>query len=130
MRHATLSIETDASQARVVDFLAEPENLPLWAIHFVKSFALVDGRYVVETPQGERHHYWTSADADRGIADQLSTNENGDPMSLPMRVLPLGEKRSLVVTTLVLPDAVPQEQFERMVGSMKEELDELARLVA
>lgn len=63
MKNKTVTITVSDSFEKVFDFLAAPENMPLWAVGFCKSIRKEDNRWIITTPGGE---IFFSVDTNKG----------------------------------------------------------------
>lgn len=97
MHSDTRTISIDASPQDVVAFVAEPRNLPRWAIGFAKSVRQDEGRWVVTTGQGE---VGVTIDADEQSGTVDFRMEVGPAVEAVAysRVLPNGDGAEYVFT--------------------------------
>ena len=100
MRYETISVETAASAARVVELLARPETLPEWAFHYCRAVASEGEHTIIEMNDGQRNYYAPRADLATGVVDLYSGPTPEPTDYLPMRVLPLGDDRSLAAAAV------------------------------
>lgn len=129
MRQKTLTIEIAAPVGRVIEFLSRPESMPKWAFHYCRGLVREGKTTKLLLSSGDQVYFKARVQQDVGVVDLCSgpTLETNDV--LPMRVLALGEDRSLVAATMIFPAAFPEEDFSMLVGFLREELDRLAELV-
>lgn len=53
MRSDTQSVTIATTPEEVIDFVADPENLPKWATGFAQSIRRENDHWMVTTPQGD-----------------------------------------------------------------------------
>jgi hypothetical protein len=103
LKHAySRSISIAAAPADVLDFLADPHNLPRWAPAFARSVSERDGQLMVDTGQGELP-ISVSVSRERGTVDVLSAAE--PRVGAFSRVLPNGDGSEYLFTLFFAPDA-------------------------
>lgn len=81
----------------VYAYAADPRHLPTWAAGLSDSVALVDGRWVSESPMG-RVVVEFAPPNDFGVLDHVVMLPSGDRVENPMRVLAVGEHSEVVFT--------------------------------
>ncbi len=128
MRTDTQTITLPAPPAEVIDFVADPENLPRWAIGFAQKIRQQDDEWVVTTPQGEVA-VRIETDRSRGTVDYVMSPAPGVELTAYSRVLPNGDGAELVFTQLQAPD-MPDQVFEGQIEALHHELGILANLLA
>lgn len=121
MQSNTQSVSLPYRSAAVFAFLADPQNLPRWAVGFCRAIRR-DGedRWMVETPGGELSMRYVT-DATLGTIDFHMTPTPGAEAVAYSRVVPNGDRSEYVFTqfqTAGMPDAV----FEGQVSALAEEL--------
>jgi ketosteroid isomerase-like protein len=103
-------------------FIADPETMPQWAIHNVRSIRPLDGdRWEMQTPRGNAilvPHYEKRG----GILDHAFVDANEGVWNVSARVVPAGPSASVYMITLPKPDAMPMEAFDAGMALMDEEL--------
>lgn len=127
MRSDTQTVTIEASATTVYDFLADPENLPSWAIGFAKGIRREEDAWVVTTPQGDLR-LQVDTDASRGIVDFVMRPVPDAEVVAYSRVLPNGEGAEYVFTQFQA-DGMSDETFRTQVDSLAEELHVLKRLL-
>ena len=126
MHIRTVSITVAAPSEPVFNFLANIENLPDWATGFCERLELRQGTWWAYTARGEML-VEAEAHAATGIID-LRIGPAPDRLELlPVRVLPLGARRSLVSLTCIQAEGMSDELFEHHYRSLLVELQGLAR---
>jgi Polyketide cyclase / dehydrase and lipid transport len=131
MRSNTQTVSIDSPADRAFAFVADPSNLPRWAIGFAKDVNQVkqggDLGYVVTTGQGEVP-LRVATDARLGVVDFHMTVADGADAVARSRVLPRGDGAEYVFTQFQAPgmaDAV----FEGQVAALGHELVALKALL-
>ncbi|HTL68287.1 MAG TPA: SRPBCC family protein [Lacunisphaera sp.] len=111
MHIRTVSIAVAAPRDPVFNYLANLENLPGWSTEFCERLELRQGRWWAYTPQGEAL-VDLEVSAATGLLD-FQVGPTPDQMALfPVRVLPLGPRRTLVSYTFIQQGAVSDEAYE------------------
>jgi hypothetical protein len=126
VRHHTVTAVFPAPKERVFSFLADVENLPLWATEFARELKLVDGKHKVVNGLGE-FFFRIEADAETGVVDMLAGPDEERLGLFPARVVPLGEDASAFTFTMFQAPGQPDEQFEGQYASLLRELENLQR---
>ena len=127
MKARFLSISIDASPEHVYSFAADPLNLPKWAAGLGSSISKIDGRWMVETPNGVVTVEFAPTNG-LGVLDHTVTLPDGNRVYLPIRVVANGSAAELVFTlfqTAQMSDA----EFERDARMVAADLRTLKRLV-
>ena len=109
-RTITKSIDIASPPNRVLEFVADPEQLPLWAIGFCREIRRDGEGWIVTTPAGDEIPMRSQANPELGVVDtswELGL-VNGRAFS---RVVPNGAGADYVFT-MVRPDGMPDEMFE------------------
>jgi len=125
------SIAIAAPRDAVFAFVANPENLPLWA----HAFKRADRRSaLLRTPQGEAEiRLETAVSEASGAIDWHMTFPDGAKGSAYSRVVPDGDAGSIYSFVLMAPP-VPLEQLEGALAAQKatlaQELKRLGELLA
>lgn len=113
----------DAPPEAVFDFIADPDNLPRWAIHFTKAGTRrVAGGTMVTTPGGELY-FATTGDRTLGVIDWWAGPSRERLERWPTRVVTLPDGRSLYAVTAVLRDPVPanlDQMFDDELATLKQ----------
>lgn len=126
MNIRTLAITVAASRDTVFNFLADIENLPRWAGNFCERLYLERGRWKALTSQGELYCDLESG-AGTGVID-FRFGLSPDRMSvLPLRVIALGSRTTLVTVAFVEAPEWPVGLAQRDGGEMLAELEGLVR---
>lgn len=120
----THSISIAADPAEVLDFLADPHNLPRWAPAFARSVTERDGQLLVDTGQGELP-ITVSVSRERGTVDVLSAAE--PRVGAFSRVLPNGDGSEYLFTLFFAPDAA-EAVVEAQMDVVGDELEAVRAL--
>jgi hypothetical protein len=122
----TVHLTLAAPREPVFNFLADIENLPLWAGEFCARLELRQGRWWAYTASGEMVVDLESS-AGTGVID-LSAGPAPDRLGLrPIRVLPLAAGRTLVSFTLLPSPGMSAERAEQQYRSLLADLRGLRR---
>jgi uncharacterized protein YndB with AHSA1/START domain len=120
-RTNTQSISIASPPEKVFAFVADPENLPVWAIGFCKEIRIEDERWIVTTPSGEQIPMRSVADAERGLLDGTwEMGPLGEGRSYT-RVVPSGDGAEYVFT-MVQASGMPDEVFDAQAAELGREL--------
>jgi hypothetical protein len=120
MRADTKSITIHANLNRVVDFLADPRNLPRWAVGFAKSVRRDGASWLVATASGEMG-LRIAADPNSGVVDFHLCPAPGSEGLAASRVIPNGDGVEYVFTQFQTP-SMPDEAFTKSVQTLVHEL--------
>jgi hypothetical protein len=115
----TRSISIAADPAEVLDFLANPHNLPRWAPAFAHSVTERDGQLLIETGQGELP-ITVSVSPEQGTVDVLSAVE--PRVGAFSRVVPNGDGSEYLFTLFFAPDA-EEAAVEAQMAVVDQELE-------
>jgi hypothetical protein len=127
MRSRTISVFIAAPAARVYAYASNPENLPLWVPSFCKSVELVDGEWVVQSPQG-RVVFDFAPRNNLGVLDHTVTLPSGVKFANPMRVIPNGDGSELLFT-LFQHEGMSDQQFREDAELVLSDLHTLRQLL-
>jgi hypothetical protein len=127
MNAHTSTITIKAPPKAVVEFVANPENLPKWAVVFCRSLRREGSRWIVTTPEGDMAIRYES-DAKTGVIDMYVTVSPGVESAAFTRVLANGEGAEYVFT-FFQPPGLPDEDFRSQTEALKKELGVLQRLL-
>jgi hypothetical protein len=121
MRYDAQSITIDAAKGAVYTFVADPANLPRWAVGFAKAVRRDDdGRWIVQTAAGDVP-VDVEADAGTGVVDFHLEPAPGVRVTAYSRVVSAGAG-ALYTFTQVQPAGMPDEVFDAQVGAVRHEL--------
>jgi hypothetical protein len=127
MRSNTEHVTINVDHRRLFAFLADPGNLPKWAVGFCRAIRRDRDRWIVQTPQGEVAVRFVTH-PELGIIDfHISLGPDSEVTAFS-RVLPNGDGSEYIFTQFQAPgmaDAV----FEAQVRALREELVVLRALM-
>jgi hypothetical protein len=126
VRHYTVTAVFPAPKERVFSYLAEVENLPLWATDFARELKRIDGEWKVVNGLGE-FVFRIEADARTGVIDMLAGPTPDELGLFPTRVVPVGEDASAFTFTMFQGPGQPDEIFDAQYRSLLRELENLER---
>lgn len=112
MHVRTVSLTVCAPRDTVFNFLADIENLPKWATDSCERVGLRRGGWWALTSQGELM-VATEADPVTGVIDLLAGSSPDHMNLLPIRVLALSGRATLVSFTLIQPQEMTAEGYEQ-----------------
>jgi hypothetical protein len=128
MRSRTSTLVLDAPKEAVFSFLADIENLPLWAINFCKALRRTSEGWKILTPEGEMF-FRIDADSASGVVDMRGGPDSERMAYWPARVVALPDGKSALIFTNFQWPGVADEVFERQCDGLAHEFTELHRLV-
>lgn len=129
-RSDTRAVTIGAAANEVFEFVADPENLPRWAVGFCRAIRRDGGvpdRWIVTTAQGELPIRYVT-DAALGVIDFYLSPAPGVEAAAFSRVVPNGEGAEYIFTQFQAP-GMPDEVFEGQVHALAEELHVLRGLI-
>ena len=128
-RPDTQSVTIEVAPSHVFAFLAEPENLPLWAVGFCRSIRQDTGadRWIVTTTQGDVPIRFAALEA-AGTIDFYFTPVPGAELAAFSRVVPNGDGSEYIFTQFQ-SSGMPDEVFEAQVRALTGELRVLQGLL-
>lgn len=127
MRSDTRCVTIEAHAVQVFQFLADPENLPRWAVGFCRSIRRDGGRWIAQTAQGDVGIRYVT-DPTLGVIDFCISQAPGAEVVAHSRVVPNGDGAEYVFTQFQAP-GMPDDVFEANVAALKEELIVLKALM-
>lgn len=127
MRADTKTISIDADPAAVVRFLADPQNLPRWAVGFAKSVRKDADRWRVKTAAGEMG-LRIAADPGSGVVDFWISPAPGIEALAASRVVARGRGSEYIFTQLQAP-GMSDDAFGSSVAAVVHELTVLKALM-
>lgn len=120
MKADTKSISIDAEPAKVVRFLADPGNLPRWAVGFAKGVRSDAGRWFVKTATGEVGLRIAAQEA-QGVVDFWISPAPGVEALAASRVIRRGNGSEYTFTQFQSP-GMPDDAFRQSVKALEHEL--------
>ncbi len=127
MRADTRTVSIEAEPTRVVAFLADPRNLPRWAVGFAKGVRAADAGWIVETGGGDLP-LRIDVDPRTGVVDFVMRPMPGVEARAVSRVTPRGRGSEYVFTQFQAP-GMSDEAFARSVQTLAHELTVLKALM-
>jgi len=127
VRSDTQTVTIEAHAVQVFEFLADPENLPRWAVGFCRSIRRAGGRWIAQTAQGDVGIRYVT-DPTLGVIDFCISPAPGAEVVAYSRVVPNGDGAEYVFTQFQAP-GMPDHVFEANVTALKEELVVLKALM-
>jgi hypothetical protein len=122
-----VSIAIDRPDDEVYAFLANPANLPLWAVGLGSSIDYVDGSWIAETPSGGVVVEFLPQ-GEFGILDHVVTLPSGEQFVNPMRVIGY-RGRSEVVFTVTRRPGMTDEDYAADEAAVAADLATLKRIL-
>src|SRR5262245_19136820 len=119
MRANTQSISIAANPKKIVQFLADPRNLPRWAVGFAKSVHQADGHWVVRTGAADMG-IRIVADEVTGVVDFMMSPAPGVESLAASRVIPRGDGSEYAFTHFQAP-GMPDDLFDKNVRAVEHE---------
>jgi hypothetical protein len=127
MRSDTQAITIASSPEDVLGFVADPENLPRWAVGFAKAVRHDGSNWIVETGQGPIP-VRVDADPGTGVIDFHMRVQPDAEVTAFSRVTPNGPGTEYVFTQVQAP-GMPDEVFEAQVRALGHELTALKAIL-
>lgn len=119
---ATKTVQIARPAAESYAFIADPQNMPRWAIHNVTGIRKLDGdRWEMDTPRGKATLI-PRYDPRTGILDHAFIDAGEGVWNVTGRVVPVTPSESVYIMTLPKPDRMPAEAFEAGMRLMDDEL--------
>ena len=98
----TLSVNIACPPGKVLEFVANPENLPQWAGGLCQSVTLTEAGWEIQTAQGAMKIRFAEKNS-FGVLDHYVTPAQGGEIYVPMRVLPNDGDSTVIFTLFQLP---------------------------
>jgi hypothetical protein len=127
MRADTKTTAIHAKPKQVIDFLADPQNLPRWAVGFAKSVRREGDRWIVTTGSGEMG-IRIVAEPNFGVVDFYMSPAPGVEGLAASRVIPTLDGVEYVFTQFQAPD-MPDDVFTKSIQALVRELSVLKALL-
>jgi hypothetical protein len=119
----------EASQEAVFDFVAEIENLPVWATEFAREFRRDADGYSVVNGLGE-FRFEIRADRDTGVVDMFAGPDLERMAIFPSRAVALPDGRTAYSFTMFQAPGMSDELFEAQYASLRREFANIERVFA
>jgi hypothetical protein len=126
MKANTQTISIEAAASRVLELIADPMNLPRWAVGFARAVRRDGDRWIVLTGGGEIG-LRIRADRAAGTVDFHLEPAPGVEALAASRVIPRGAQSEFVFTQFQSP-GMPDEAFQASVDALGHELKVLKAL--
>lgn len=125
----TKTVQIRCATEKAFQFLADPSNMPQWAIHNLKSIRPEGGNvWIIETPRGEGK-FIPHFDQAYGILDHEFIDPKEGSWGVPARIVSIGPKTSLYIITLTKPEQMPFDAFTHGMNLMDDELQTLKNIL-
>jgi hypothetical protein len=127
VRSDTQTISIESGPGDLFDFLADPDNLPRWAVGFCRSIRREGDRWLVTTAQGDVGIRYAT-DRTLRVIDFYISPAPGVELAAYSRVVPNGEGAEYVFTQFQA-EGMPDDVFASQAQALTDELHILQRLV-
>lgn len=127
MTSRTVSVSIDCELGRVYEFVVDLEHLPEWAAAFCRSVKRVDGKWVIDTPQGPMRIRFVGRN-DGGVLDHYVSPSPGVEIYVPMRVVRNGSGSEVLLTVFRQPEML-DAQYAQDLGMVEQDLKRLKQLL-
>lgn len=115
-------VRVNAHPEGVFELMADPVNLPRWAVGFAKSVETAeDGAVIVVTGSGDRIPVQVRSDAGSGVIDFVMNPAAGVAATAWARVVPAGDA-AMVTFAQAQPDEMADEMFAAQIAAVTHEL--------
>jgi hypothetical protein len=128
MRADTKTVTIRAPHQKVVEFLANPESLPRWAIGFARGVRRDGERWLVATQGGGEIGVRIAADLAVGVVDFYLSPAPGVESLAASRVVPSGDGVEYIFTQFQDP-GMTDDMFAKSVAAVAHELTVLKALL-
>ena len=129
MRSNTQTVTIHRNAHDVFEFIAQPENLPKWAIYFCQSIEKADADWwTVTSPEGRTFKLRFIIDRSAGVIDMHISPRAGIEVVVPTRVVPNADGAEYIFTQFQLPGQ-PDEQFQAQVAGIPDEFAMLKQML-
>lgn len=126
MKANTQAVSIEAAPSRVLDLVADPENLPRWAVGFARGIRRDGDRWIVSTGDGEVG-LRIQTDRAAGTVDFHLEPAPGLEALAASRVIPRGMNSEYVFTQFQSP-GMPDDTFQASIKALGHELKVLKAL--
>jgi hypothetical protein len=126
MRNETVTTVLDAPQSEVFAFMADIENLPVWATEFARELKRDGDGYKVVNGLGE-FCFEIRADAASGTIDMFAGPSRTELAIFPTRAVALPDGRTAYSFTMFQGPDMPDELFEAQHASLQREFANIER---
>jgi hypothetical protein len=126
MQSRTHTAVVDAPRDVVFDYLANIENLPIWATEFARELRYEHGKAKVVNGLGE-FFFVIDADRDSGVIDMYAGPGEDRLALFPTRVVALDDRQSAYTFTMFQAPDMPDDLFDAQYESLQRELENIRR---
>jgi len=127
MHSETVTVVIPTSKSAVFNYIADPANMPEWAIEFCQAIKKENGIYKAVTPMGEMIINIESNEA-TGVIDVFASTDGKSDFPLATRVLNLPDGQVAYTATFFQESGVPDEVYRQQLGSLRKEMDNMKSL--
>jgi hypothetical protein len=120
MRSETVTTVVDAAPDEAFRWLADIENLPVWATEFARELRREGSDFKVVNGLGE-FFFEIRANAADGVIDMYAGPVKDQMSIFPTRVVPLPDGRSAYSFTMFQAPGMPDELFDSQHASLQRE---------
>jgi len=124
MNIQTLTVTVSAPREVVFNFFADIENLPKWAVGYCERVTLQRGGWWALTAEGDQT-VAIDINADSGVVDLRSGHGRERVSLVPIRIVALEPRLTLVSVTLIDVAGLGAESFSRRCRLLREALKKL-----
>lgn len=129
MRTATVTTVLDAPQEAVFDYMAEIEDLPVWATEFARELKRDADGYSVVNGLGE-FRFQIRADRDTGVVDMFAGPDRYRMAVFPTRAVALPDGRTAYSFTMFQGPDMPDALFDAQHASLQREFANIEAVFA
>lgn len=127
MHSETITVVISAPTSAVFNFIADPFNMPEWAIEFCQGLTEAEGIYTALTPMGEMIVNIKS-DKHTGVIDMYASPDGKGDFPLATRVLPLPDGQTAYTATFFHEPGIPEAAYQQQLGSLRKEMAHMQSL--
>lgn len=125
-KHVSVSIHRSVND--VYQFMANPENMPLWAAGLSKSKMEKSGdQWIAESPMGKVKVRFTEKNS-FGVLDHDVTLPSGEVNYNPLRAVKNGDGTEVIFTVYRLP-RVSDSDYEKDIKAVQKDLEQLKKVL-
>ena len=128
MRSATVTTVLDASPRAVFEYMADIENLPVWATEFARELRREGEDYKVVNALGE-FDFSIEAEPATGVIDMFAGPTKEAMAMFPTRAVALPDGRTAYVFTMFQVPGMTDELFDAQHASLRREFANIERLL-
>ena len=124
MQARTVTAVLDAPMEQVFRYLADVENLPMWATEFARELKFENGKAKVVNGLGE-FYFSIEADPETGVIDMYAGPTEEELAVFPTRVVGLPDGKAAYSFTMFQGPEMPDELFESQYEALLREFDNI-----